>query len=54
MKRNKKWNPEKRFNGLSREEYVMLPWKQFMPEKVEPTGEVTGEVNAQVTGEVSP
>jgi hypothetical protein len=31
-KRNKKYNPEQQFGGLSREEYILLPWKPFMPE----------------------
>jgi hypothetical protein len=40
-KRNKTYNPERQFGGLSREEYILLPWKPFMPEP--PADEIVEE-----------
>lgn len=40
-KRNKKWNPEARYQGKTREEYILLPYQHLIPKKVEePTEEV--------------
>lgn len=43
-KRNKKWDPQSRFDGLTRSEYILKPWKHLLPVKTEEEEPVDEEV----------